>query len=289
MHRRHLPDRRAPSPPSADGLAGRGRTPAAGRTPRPGAVRTPRAGRAADRHPRRPRRPPTLVEFDRPPLGRQRVLRRGAGRRATRPAVGARDACPRPSVASSWSASRRRPETRRPTGRGRRGGRPRGRARRPRRCLWAVRRRDCDVALREAVDAQILVVDPGDRRALPIPSRPGPGGRLRRVAAVRATPPPRGLCAGDRPAPAGRRRCGRASRLVEIAHHWTAAHEPAGRWPAAIAAGDASRAVYAYAEAARQYEVAIELWDVVPTRPTGRPTATSSTCSTPRARRPPRR
>ena len=41
---------------------------------------------------------------------------------------------------------------------------------------------------------------------------------------------------------------------------------------AAIAAGDASRAVYAYAEAGRQYERAIELWDLVPAadRPTDR-------------------
>ena len=55
-----------------------------------------------------------------------------------------------------------------------------------------------------------------------------------------------------------------ASRLVELAHHWTAAHDPARALAAAIDAGDASRAVYAYADAARQYERAIELWDVVP-------------------------
>ena len=63
-----------------------------------------------------------------------------------------------------------------------------------------------------------------------------------------------------------------ASRLVELAHHWTAANDPARALAAAIAAGDASRAVYAYAEAARQYEHAIELWDLVPVadRATGR-------------------
>ena len=62
-----------------------------------------------------------------------------------------------------------------------------------------------------------------------------------------------------------RRRRGRArARLVELAHHWTAAHEPARALAAAIDAGDASRAVYAYADAARQYERAIELWDIVP-------------------------
>ena len=53
-----------------------------------------------------------------------------------------------------------------------------------------------------------------------------------------------------------------ASRLVEIAHHWTAAHEPSEALPAAIAAGDASRSVFAYGEATRQFELAIELWDL---------------------------
>jgi DNA-binding CsgD family transcriptional regulator/tetratricopeptide (TPR) repeat protein len=55
-----------------------------------------------------------------------------------------------------------------------------------------------------------------------------------------------------------------ASRLVELAHHWTAAHDRSRALTAAIAAGDASRTVYAFAEAARQYERAIELWDLVP-------------------------
>ena len=61
-----------------------------------------------------------------------------------------------------------------------------------------------------------------------------------------------------------------ASRLVELAHHWTAAGDPKRALDAAIEAGDASRAVYAYADAARQYERAIDLWDVVP--PADRPT-----------------
>jgi DNA-binding CsgD family transcriptional regulator/tetratricopeptide (TPR) repeat protein len=125
-------------------------------------------------------------------------------------------------------------------------------------------------SLREAVDAQLLVVDfdedveryrfrhalvqeaaydellPSERRGLhaayarAIEARPGGGG-----AAA-------------------------ASRLVELAHHWTAAHDPARAIQAAMAAGDASRAVYAFAEAARQYEHAIELWDAV--TPTDRPT-----------------
>ncbi len=73
----------------------------------------------------------------------------------------------------------------------------------------------------------------------------------------------------QRPAGAG---VAAATRLVEIAHHWRAAQDSTRALSAAIAAGDASRAVYAYAEAGRQYERAIELWDLVPAtdRPTDR-------------------
>ena len=62
-----------------------------------------------------------------------------------------------------------------------------------------------------------------------------------------------------------------ASRLVELAHHWMAAHDPKRALEATIAAGDASLTVYAYAEAARQFERAIDLWDDVPAtdRPPG--------------------
>jgi DNA-binding CsgD family transcriptional regulator len=54
------------------------------------------------------------------------------------------------------------------------------------------------------------------------------------------------------------------SRLVELAHHWSAANRPALALRAAIDAADASRASFAFAEAAGLYERAIELWDVVP-------------------------
>ena len=121
----HLPDRRAPSPPPADGLAGRGRTAAARRTHRSGALRADELiellaahhRRAAGRDPGRLRRPP---------VGWQRLLRRGAGRRRRRARVSAATACPRPCAASCWSACPR-PRNGRPPGRdrGRRG--PRGR------------------------------------------------------------------------------------------------------------------------------------------------------------------
>lgn len=128
------------------------------------------------------------------------------------------------------------------------------------------------VALRQAVASQILVTDPDDdveryrfRHALVqeaaydelLPSE------RRRLHAAYAR------AIESRPVGGG---AGRASRLVELAHHWTAAHDPVRALAAAVEAGDASRAAYAFAEAARQYEVAIDLWDVVPgaDRPTDR-------------------
>ena len=66
-----------------------------------------------------------------------------------------------------------------------------------------------------------------------------------------------------RPAGAG---AAQANRLVELAHHWAAAQESTLALHAALGAGDASQTVYAYAEAAREYERATELWDVVPAR-----------------------
>ena len=64
-----------------------------------------------------------------------------------------------------------------------------------------------------------------------------------------------------RPAGAG---AAQANRLVELAHHWAAAQESTLALHAALGAADASQTVYAYAEAAREYERATELWDVVP-------------------------
>ncbi len=131
---------------------------------------------------------------------------------------------------------------------------------------------DLQAALHEAVDAQLLVVDPADvvehyrfrhtlvREAaydelLPSERR---GLHAAYARAIEARPVGGGAAA--------------ASRLAELAHHWTAANEPARAVRAAIAAGDASRAIFAFAEAARQYERAIAVWDSVPEadRPTDR-------------------
>ncbi len=120
------------------------------------------------------------------------------------------------------------------------------------------------MALHEAVDAQLLVIGADDevaqygfRHAL-----------VQEAAYDELLPSERrslhgayALAIEARPAGGG---AAAASRLVELAHHWTAAHEPARALAAAIDAGEASRAAYAYADAARQYERAIELWDIVP-------------------------
>ncbi len=127
-------------------------------------------------------------------------------------------------------------------------------------------------ALREAVDAQILLVGssgPADcyrfRHAL-----------LQEAAYDQLLPSERrhihetyAHALEARPAIGG---AAEASRLVELAHHWSAAHDPTRALHAAVEAGDTSRTVYAYAEAGRQYERAIELWDAVPAddRPTDR-------------------
>jgi DNA-binding CsgD family transcriptional regulator/tetratricopeptide (TPR) repeat protein len=126
--------------------------------------------------------------------------------------------------------------------------------------------------LREVVDAQILVVA-RDREAAGYQFRHA---LVQEAAYDELLPSERrtlhaayARAIESRPAGGG---AAAASRLVELAHHWTAAHDPTRALTAAIAAGDASQAVYAYAEAARQFERAIELWDVVPAadRPTDR-------------------
>ena len=51
---------------------------------------------------------------------------------------------------------------------------------------------------------------------------------------------------------------------AELAHHWHAAHDLPAALAAAVRAGFASRSAGALAEAARQFGVALELWDQVP-------------------------
>ena len=123
---------------------------------------------------------------------------------------------------------------------------------------------DMSLALHEAVDAQLLVVhatEPIERYAFRhalvqeaaydelLPSER----RALHAAYARAME--------TRPAGGG---AAEASRLVELAHHWTAANDPTRALNAVIAAGDSSRAVRADSEAASQYERAIQLWSAVP-------------------------
>lgn len=55
-----------------------------------------------------------------------------------------------------------------------------------------------------------------------------------------------------------------ASHLAALAHHATAAHEPARALRAWVAAARAATSAYGFAEAAHAYEQAIDLWDAVP-------------------------
>jgi DNA-binding CsgD family transcriptional regulator len=54
-----------------------------------------------------------------------------------------------------------------------------------------------------------------------------------------------------------------AQHLAEIAHHHRAAHDLSAGLAASVAAGRAAEGVHALAEAARQYDAALELWDSV--------------------------
>jgi DNA-binding CsgD family transcriptional regulator/tetratricopeptide (TPR) repeat protein len=115
-------------------------------------------------------------------------------------------------------------------------------------------------ALRECVGRQVLVADPtagteryAFRHALlqeAIYDDLLPGERTRLHSAFARTLEARS--AGD------------ASRAAELAYHWYAAHDLPRALEAAVAAGSAAEARYAYPEAVDQYERAIDLWDHVP-------------------------
>jgi DNA-binding CsgD family transcriptional regulator/tetratricopeptide (TPR) repeat protein len=111
--------------------------------------------------------------------------------------------------------------------------------------------------LREAVSAQVLVVDAGDgtygfRHALvkeAVYAELLPGERTRLHARFAAALAARG---GDG-----------AGVAAELAWHWYAAHDLERALPAAVEAGLAADRAYAFAEAQRHYERALELWDRV--------------------------
>ena len=110
--------------------------------------------------------------------------------------------------------------------------------------------------LREAVSAHVLLVDAGDgaygfRHALvkeAVYAELLPGERTRLHARFAA-------------ALDGRDGGGEPGMAAELAWHWYAAHDLERALPAAVEAGLAAERAYAFAEAQRQFERALELWE----------------------------
>ena len=110
--------------------------------------------------------------------------------------------------------------------------------------------------LREAVSAHVLLAEAADetygfRHALvkeAVYAELLPGERTRLHARFAA-------------ALAGRDDGGQAGLAAELAWHWYAAHDLERALPAAVEAGLAAERAYAFAEAQRQFERALELWD----------------------------
>jgi DNA-binding CsgD family transcriptional regulator/tetratricopeptide (TPR) repeat protein len=110
--------------------------------------------------------------------------------------------------------------------------------------------------LREAVSAHVLLVDAGEgsygfRHALvkeAVYAELLPGERTRLHARFAA-------------ALAARDGAGDPGLAAELAWHWYAAHDLERALPAAIEAGKAAERAYAFAEAQRQFERALELWE----------------------------
>jgi DNA-binding CsgD family transcriptional regulator/tetratricopeptide (TPR) repeat protein len=115
--------------------------------------------------------------------------------------------------------------------------------------------------LREAVDQQLLVPEPGGagyvfRHALLAEAVYGellPGERVRLHTAL-ASALEAGLEAGGPP----------AARAARLAYHWSMAGDQPRALAASVQAAAAAEAVYAFAEAQLQLERALALWDRVP-------------------------
>jgi DNA-binding CsgD family transcriptional regulator/tetratricopeptide (TPR) repeat protein len=134
----------------------------------------------------------------------------------------------------------------------------------PHRLLAAVAGRDDDTLLamlRRAVADRLLVTQPGEdgyevRHALlgeVVEADLVPGERVRLHAEYAKALAERPELAGALPAVAA----------AELAAHWDAAGEPARALPARVAAGQAAEHARAFAEAARHYQRALELWEQV--------------------------
>ena len=120
---------------------------------------------------------------------------------------------------------------------------------------------DLLAALRAAVADQVLVPDPVSetyafrhaltQEALYAELLPGERARLHARFARVLTEHPEFAAPNPRAAPA------------RLAYHWVRAHDPARALPAAVQAGMQSVAAYGFADAQRQFETALELWDQV--------------------------
>jgi DNA-binding CsgD family transcriptional regulator/tetratricopeptide (TPR) repeat protein len=122
---------------------------------------------------------------------------------------------------------------------------------------------DIEGPLREALAAQILAIDAGSpgayrfRHALlaeAVYDDLLPSERRRLHAAYASAFDARPVAQGAQG----------ASQLAALAHHATAAHEPARALRAWVGAARAAAAAHAFAEATQAYERAIGLWDAVP-------------------------
>ena len=188
--RRAAPAPPAPAVPRRAGAVGPGRATGA-RPVRPGAsaAQQLRGDRGA-----RPRRRPRRI--DPRPIGRQRLLRRGAaGRDERRTRRRAAVDPPRPAAGAGHRAGRARPRSSCAS-------RPRPASGSTRRCSPRPRtstRRRSTTRSANASNRQVLIPDPtAGRRALRLPPRPAPGGGLRRPAARGADATPRGVRADAR-------------------------------------------------------------------------------------------
>jgi DNA-binding CsgD family transcriptional regulator/tetratricopeptide (TPR) repeat protein len=118
--------------------------------------------------------------------------------------------------------------------------------------------------LREAVSAHVLLVDADDgaygfRHAL-----------VKEAVYAELLPGERtGLHARFAAALAGRDGGRDPGLAAELAWHWYAAHDLEHALPAAVEAGRAAEGACAYAEAQRQFERALELWDRAPAATAG--------------------
>lgn len=116
---------------------------------------------------------------------------------------------------------------------------------------------DLDKAARELISAGVLRVEGSEykfRHALMRESvhddlLPGEGGRLHRRYAETLERCPDYLSTG--------------SAGAEIAHHWNAAHDQERAFPAMITAAEFALSKFAYGEALKLFERALELWDQV--------------------------